>query len=238
MASGVSSLLYLKEVVYPNGVGCFVWSLGLSDVNYCTKSTQFPPYPSPLGEVRGSFLQKSVLISVGEKLHMTSVLQELPRTMRDTDNSYPPGGRGASRRLLVPPGPRTSGFYPRARPSAPLPRVWSAPRSPPAPHDLGAGGPPKGARGRDRLRPQRSELETRDYHLLSESVAGFLPRAGLGGLEKRFSKSIPLFEPSSGRLTTTAACAERGGPGAAQAGCACASRPLCAGALPSPATAP
>lgn len=96
------------------------------------------------------------------------------------------------------------------RTTAPRPRAPRAPRSQHAPGVSRTRlGPLNGAGGGTHGAPAL-EHENTGHHLLSESVAGFLPRAGLGGLEKRFSKSILLPESRSYRLTTTAAGARRG----------------------------
>lgn len=61
----------------------------------------------------------------------------------------------------------------------------------------GPGGPASAASRRNKgaepnCIPCVQSMKKTGGHLWSESVAGFLPRAGLGGLEKRFSKSIIL----------------------------------------------
>lgn len=50
---------------------------------------------------------------------------------------------------------------------------------------------PRPPRLQARASREGGEPKFTGHHLLSESVASLLPRAGLGGLEKRFSKSMP-----------------------------------------------
>lgn len=75
---------------------------------------------------------------------------------------------------------------PRQDPSPPTATRTPSTHCPPAnPRD------PRPPRLQARASREGGEPKFTGHHLLSESVASLLPRAGLGGLEKRFSKSMP-----------------------------------------------
>jgi hypothetical protein len=110
--------------------------------------------------------------------------------------------RTAPRATLPAPGPGVSLCL---RSPRPLPDLSTSDRrAPPARPKRSRDGFGKEQRGGYQPGPQDTKDEKMWDHLSSGSEAGFLPRAGLGGFEKRFSKSMTQKRglPLARRVTT------------------------------------
>lgn len=127
------------------------------------------------------FYKKAPLARVVEKWWMTSSSRSHVLCGHEPGRRGHPGATLLPRQALPPAATRAPSAHRTATRRPPAnPRDPRPPRLQPEPP--GRAGP---------------EPENTGHHLSSESVASLLPRAGLGGLEKRFSKSIPCRGPGS-----------------------------------------